>query len=145
MATSYIATADVNAVIGDDLRQSLFTPEGGSYDSTTYDRAVELASIMARSALANAGYSTGDTTSSDMVTVTALSFFFNIAFSRKKLEVPAGVQAIFNGVPEGVRIGEIPIPGLSPDELGAVGGSKFTPSTGTTGKPRVFKNLRSVY
>lgn len=145
MATSYLATADVNAVIGDNVRQALFTEEGGTYDSTQYDRAVELASMMARSALENAGYAPGESTSNDMVTITALSFFLHMAYGRKKMEIPASVSAIFAGVPEGVRVGEVPIPGLSPDELGGVGGSEFTDSTSTSGKPRIFKNLRTLF
>lgn len=149
MATDYIAAADVDALIGTKTRQALFTDDdaGSSYDSTEFDRACELASIIARAACENAGYTTGTSTTNDMVVVAALAVFLKFAFGRKGQSVPEAFATILDGIPEGVRQGLVPLPGLDPDAYEGVGGVKFTdPSaTSSTGKPRIMGGLRKIF
>lgn len=149
MAAALIDTDDVDAVIGTDVRQKLFTDEAdsGVYSSTKFTRVVNLASAMANAALSNAGYPVGDSTTNDMVKLLALSIAVRMAYARKQQEPPADVLSLLGGLPEGVRAGDVPVPGLSPDAQDAVGGVKFTgSSTSVTGdKPPIFKDLRTLY
>jgi hypothetical protein len=149
MAAALIDTADVDAVIGEDVRQRLFTDsaDDGAYNGTKFTRAVNLASAMANAALENAGYPVGDSTTNDTVKLLTLSIFVRMAYARKQQAPPEDVVALLGGLPEGVRAGDVPVPGLSPDAQDAVGGVKFSGSTTTTvgDKPQIFGGLRTLY
>jgi len=147
MTTNYLTTADVDALISTEVRQALFTAaaEGSTYDSTQFDRAAELASVTARAALENAGYNSGDATTHDLVVVVALGVFVRMAFGRKGEPVPESIEAAIGNLPEGVRIGEVPVPGLTPDAKSGVGGNRWSPTTGTGARPAVMDKLRGIY
>ena len=147
MTTNYIAVADVDGLLERTVWQSLFTEQGGSYDAAAvirFTRCSQLASMIARTALENAGYSPGEATTNDGVIMTALSVFLQMAYGRKKLAMPEALQPLLLALPEGVRIGEVPIPDLDPDAQDGVGGVAFTDST-SSGRPAIMTQLRDVY
>ena len=147
MATNYIAAADVDGILERTVWNALFTEAGGSYDAAAivrFTRCSQLASMVARSALENAGYAPGESTTDDMVIMTALAVFAQMAFARKKLAMPEALQPLLLSLPEGVRIGEVPVPDLDPDAQDGVGGVAFTDST-STGRPAVMTGLRDYY
>ncbi len=127
---SYITATDINAVIDDGARQALFTPTGSSYDSGTFSTCVMHASEIVKAAALNAGYTLGDTTTNQTVKTATVGQFLALAFARKQQSLPEQFWAMFN-MTEGIRTGNIPIPGATPSETAAIGGSKFS-STDTT-------------
>lgn len=141
----YVTTADFDAVC--DARAALFD-DGGSFSSTHFEKAADLASAMARAVAENAGYNTGDGDSSDndMVKALALSYLVHMAYGRRQREVPAALSAILAPLPEGVWSGDLPIPGLTPSAADAVGGIASTDRspTSTSGRPPIFKDLSKV-
>jgi len=150
MPTSYLDTDDFDALVGGRTRLVLFddsaAEDGTGYSSTLFDRAAQLASIRARAAMENAGYSPGDSTTEDGVTIVALAALISFAFGRKGLSVPEATQTILADLLEGVRVGDVPIPNLSPSSADGVGGIKSTDrsTTSTTGRPPIFKDLYKV-
>lgn len=151
MAASYIATTDVDAVIGTKERQKLFTDDeaGSAYDSTEYDRVVELASELIKVAGKHAGYTLGDSSTDQSVKLATIGAFLPMAYGRKGLAVPAPLVWMTN-LAEAIRRGEYPLTGTSPDTDHARGGSQFTESSATvTGsRPSVYNGttpLRTLY
>lgn len=150
MPTNYIDDADIDGWLEPAVWQELFKQQNGTYDSNAVARrvrAADFASMLARTALENAGYTPGTSTDNDAVKTTAMAFFLRIAFGRKKLAMPDAYDVILAGLPEGVRLGQVPIPDLDADPDHAVGGNQWTESdTSVTGsKPRVFGDLRETF
>ena len=142
----YVDTDDFDAVC--DARAALFDDGAGAFSSTLFERAADIASALARSAAENAGYDTGDGTSSsnDMVKALALCGLVQIAYGRRQEEVPTATQAILGGLLEAARTGELPIPDLTVDPSTAVGGVTSTNRsvTSSSGRPPIFKNIADV-
>lgn len=104
----YVTTADFDAIC--DARLKLFADAAGAYDSTIFDRANELASGMAKSYAINAGYDLGDAGSTnDTVKSFALAFLVRLAYGRRQREVPPAIEATIAGMPDAIRLGELPI------------------------------------
>lgn len=139
MATSYITTTEVDGLIGSARRQALFTPQGGSYDSTRFAYVAQLASVAVRIAAKGAGYTLGDTSTNETVQMAALGQFLLIAYGQKGEKVPEQFAAIVN-LTEAIRVGQVKIVGLAPDAYEGVGGAKFTESATsiTSSAPRIF-------
>lgn len=151
MAVRYITADDFDALVGADVRQSLWD-DGSGYDSAVFNRSAEFASVLARAAAENAGYTTSATetdgsTSDDMTKMLALSALVRMGYSRKQLSVPPDLLELIGGLLEAARTGDLPIPDLSPTERDAVGGVKFTNSSATaaSGKPPIFADLHKLY
>ena len=145
---AYIDTDDMDALVGEDVRQALFTDESdsGAYNSTKFARAAAMATDIVRAACLNAGYADpGTTTSIELLKAATLGAMIDWAFRRRQ-EVP-GEYAYLIALPEAIRTGEVPVPGLTPDAQNAPGGVRFTDSstTSSTGKPSRFKDLRDYY
>jgi hypothetical protein len=150
MTVRYITTTDVAAIMGTDVLAGLFT-DNGTADTSARDRALELASTLARASAKNAGYDTGeqnDGTGSEMVKALALSAFVQLAYGRKQQTPPDATMSIIGALIEAARTGDLPIPDLSPSAQDAVGGVRFTDSTSTGSRyAPIFTGgrLRSVY
>ncbi len=145
----YITTADVDAVMGSDVLGALFT-DAGTLDTAARDRALELASTLARASAKNAGYDLGDQsdgTGVEMAKALALSAFVQLAYGRKQQTPPEATMAIIGALIEAARVGDLPIPDMTPDARGAVGGVRFTDSTSTSSAytPVFVGRLRGVY
>jgi hypothetical protein len=151
-AATYITTADVDAQIGTAERQALFTDDaaGSSYDSTEFDRVVELASAACRVAGKHAGYTLGTSSTDDSVKLVTLGAFLTMAYGRKGQSVPVALTWLTNLL-EGLRLGEYPLTETDPDPDHARGGNQFTESTsGVTGSsPSIYNDednpLRGCY
>jgi len=150
MTVRYITTTDVAAIMGSDVLTGLFT-DNGTLSTAARDRALELASTLARASAKNAGYDTGDQndgTGSEMVKALSLSAFVQMAYGRKQQTPPEATMSIIGALIEAARTGDLPIPDLSPSAQDAVGGVRFTDSTslGSRYAP-IFTGgrLRSVY
>lgn len=133
MAVRYITTTDVAAVMGSDVLAKLYT-DSGTYDTAARDRAMELASTLARAAALNAGYDLGDSSSGsgvEMAKALALSAFVQMSYGRKQLDVPPATLGIIGALIEAARTGDLPIPELDPTAQDAAGGVRFTDSTST--------------
>ena len=143
----YVTTADVDALIGSDVRKALFsdTDDPADYSSTFFDAQVLMASAVIRSAALNSGYETGATTTSDIVKLAALGQLLMMAYGRKSQAIPDQFATAIN-LAEGIRSGQIPIPDLTPTARDAVGGNSFTESDPTIegSRPQVFGNLRNL-
>ncbi len=144
MPTSYVTTADFDAMLEPELRRELFATNGG-YDETVFTRAAQLASAMARSAAKNAGYLVDDETTDDMLRLAALSLLVRMAYARKQRSVPDELTALFGVVPDAIRNGDLPLIETEVDAGDAVGGVEFTPSSALTtsdrARPARLKNL----
>lgn len=145
----YITTADVDAVMGSDVLGALFT-DASVLDTAARDRALELASTLARASAQNAGYDLGDQsdgTGVEMAKALALSAFVQLAYGRKQQTPPEATMAIIGALIEAARVGDLPIPDMTPDARGAVGGVRFTDSTSTSSAytPVFVGRLRGVY
>ncbi len=145
----YITTADVDAVMGSDVLGALFT-DASVLDTAARDRALELASTLARASAQNAGYELGDQsdgTGVEMAKALALSAFVQLAYGRKQQTPPEATMAIIGALIEAARVGDLPIPDMTPDARGAVGGVRFTDSTSTSSAytPVFVGRLRGVY
>lgn len=148
-AVRYITTADVDAVMGSDVLAALFT-DNGVLSTAARDRALELASTLARASAQNAGYDLGtqsDGTGVEMAKALALSAFTQLAYGRKQQTPPEATMAIIGALIEAARVGDLPIPDMTPDARGAVGGVRFTDSTSTSSAytPVFVGRLRGVY
>lgn len=131
MSAAYITTTDVDALIGTDVRQALFTTPTVAYSSTHFDRVVELASALVKSAAKNAGYTLGDTSTDELVKLATLAEFIKMApANRKGIKVGAEFVAQFGGTMEAIRNGSLPL-AADPDLVGGVGGATFSATTGT--------------
>ena len=131
MAAAYITSTDVDAMIGLDVRQSLFTTPTVAYSSTHFDRVVEIASALVKSAAKNAGYTLGDTTTDDLVKVATLAEFLKIApANRKGITVGKAFIEQYGGTMEAIRNGSLPL-ATAPDAAAGVAGSEFSSTTGT--------------
>jgi len=143
---AYLTTDDVDAIVGATERQSFFT-DAGAYNSALFTKINNLASALGQAAAQNAGYSASS--DNDMVKAMTLGAFVRLMYGRKQLEVPKHTLEVLGGLLEGVRVGEVPIPGLSPDAQDAVGGNDISPQSATSasGRPAVFNNkgLRKVF
>lgn len=131
MTVRYITTTDIAAIMGSDVLAALFT-DNGTADTAARDRAMELASTMARASAQNAGYDLGeqnDGTGVEMAKAIALSAFVQLAYGRKQQTPPESTMAIIGALIEAARVGDLPIPDLSPDAQDAVGGVRFTDTT----------------
>ncbi len=139
MPATYIDTDDVDAVLDSDTRQDLFTPVGGAYTASYFDRSVQLASELVKAAASNAGYTLGDTTTNETVKLATLGQLLGFAYARRQLELPAQFWGLIN-LSEAIRTGDVPLVGLTPSESAAVGGSGFstTDSTVTGSREQVF-------
>ena len=135
------------------IRKSIGTEEANNLtgsDSDVQDQLIAQASALMDSVLSNAGYATplSGTVSTypDLVKMGTLGAFLPLAYGRKGLAVPEQLL-VHTNVFSAIRTGDLEIPGLSPSARDAVGGVKFTDSSTTTtsGKPRIFRNLRKVY
>lgn len=150
MTVRYITTTDVAAIMGTDVLAGLFT-DNGTLSTAARDRAMELASTLARASAKNAGYDTGeqnDGTGAEMVKALALSAFVQMAYGRKQQTPPEATMSIIGALIEAARTGDLPIPELAPSAEGAVGGVRFTDSTSTgSAYAPVFtgNRLRAVY
>lgn len=150
MTVRYITTTDVAAIMGTDVLAGLFT-DNGTLSTAARDRALELASTLARASAKNAGYDTGeqnDGTGSEMVKALALSAFVQMAYGRKQQTPPEATMSIIGALIEAARTGDLPIPDLSPSAQDAVGGVRFTDSTSLDSRyAPIFTGgrLRSVY
>lgn len=150
MTVRYITTTDVAAIMGSDVLAGLFT-DNGIMSTAARDRALELASTLARASAKNAGYNTGDQndgTGSEMVKALSLSAFVQMAYGRKQQTAPEATMSIIGALIEAARTGDLPIPDLSPSAQDAVGGVRFTDSTSVGSRyAPLFTGgrLRSVY
>jgi len=139
----YVDTDDVDALIGTSERLALWDDtaprDGSSFSTSLFNRAVDMASVLIQASAENAGYSIGSTTTNDMVKIATLVVLIPWAYGRRGKPTPANVLELAKGVPEALRVGALPIPGMDPDASEAIGGSKWVDSTDTTdGRPPVF-------
>jgi hypothetical protein len=150
MTVRYFTSADIAAIMGSDVLGALFT-DADVLSTTARDRAMELASTMARASALNAGYELGDQndgTGVEMAKAIALSAFVQLAYGRKQQSPPESTMAIIGALIEAARVGDLPIPDLAASAQGAVGGVRFTDSTSVGSRfAPVFTNgrLRGVY
>ena len=148
MATNYISPADFDAIAGGStMRQKLYTPAGGTYSSTDFERASQLASSRVRAAALSAGYEIGETTSSDAVILAAVGYLATMAFGRNTEKVPTQFHEAIN-IFKQIDNGELRILGVSPTVSAAVGGAKFTgiDANVSTDHPQIFNRAsRGLY
>lgn len=134
---AFIDTDYVDNAIGSDVRSNV------APDSNAFDQFEAMARAKVKAACAFAGYELGDTTTNDMVKMLTLGQWVWIAYgARKGLEVPGAILDSLRLL-DGVRQGEVPIPGLTPSSRDGVGGTKFsTTSTNVASsvdtRPRMF-------
>lgn len=144
MSAAYIDTTFVDRHIGQDARLALFD-DGAGYEAATLTALINTASAILKAALQNAGYSPGDSTTSDLVKIATFGQFVLMAYGRKGLKVPDQF-ATSVALAEGIRSGAVPVPDTDPSTRDGVGGVLFTDSSDTTstGKPAIFSrdNLR---
>lgn len=152
MAAIYIDDDYVDALTGGSDKREAFFNDGGGYQSTYFDQAVLTASARVKSAGEAAGYSLGDTTTSEIVKEATLGQFLLLMYGRKDRSPPKIYQSYVD-MCEAIRLGVIPIPDATPEAIEAVGGVEFTSSdaedatgiaTGDT-RPPVFKTLRNYW
>lgn len=125
---AYIDTSYIDAFLGPEVRQELFT-DNGTYDSTRVDTVIEAADDRVFQQLKTAGYTpppVASGTSDGMIKQASLGQFILMAYKRptKSLDIPPDLRqyvdvlgAIFEG-----RI--IPTT-LKASRIGAVGGVKI--------------------
>lgn len=138
MAAAFIDATFVDRHLGQDVRLALFD-DGAGYESATLTALINTASAILKAALQNAGYSAGDTTSSDLIRIATFGQFVLMAYGRKGLKVPEQF-ATSVALAEGIRSGAVPVPDTAPSTRDGVGGVLFTDSSATTstGKPAIF-------
>lgn len=140
MAVNYVSTDDFDAVAGGSgVRQKLYTPAGGSYSSTNFTRASQLASSRIQAAAQAAGYTLGATTTIDIVILATIGQQIKMAYGAKLEQIPQQFAEAVS-LADDMISGRVPIPGLTPSTGGAVGGASFTGHTteSTTDHPQVF-------
>lgn len=146
MAASYVATADVDALIGSERRQALWSNESEVYQSAEYERAVELASEKVRIACKAAGYTLGDSTTDDSVKLATVGQLLLMGYGRKGERVPDQFAAEVS-LMEAIRLGHVHLSSTAADGFDGVGGSKFSESRTsiTTSAPRIFSRKEQDY
>jgi len=155
MAVRYVTTDDFDAICSAPVRRALFDDstagDGTGYVDSLFIRAAELASSLAKAAAQNAGYDTGDeedgSDSVDAVRALALSALVRIAYGRRQKTVPEAIQETLGGLMEGVRVGDVPIPDLTPSAALGVGGVTSTDASSSTsgGRPPVMRDIKDYY
>lgn len=141
MAAIYIDSTYVDGYLGTDRRQALFN-DGSGYVSTYFDQLVLSASDLVKAAALNAGYTLGDTTTSQTVKTATFGAFLMLAYGRKDQPVPEQYATTVNLI-EAIRTGAVPLPGVEPDGATAIGGADFTEtstsiSSADGSRPQVF-------
>ena len=148
MAAAYLSTDDVDALIGADVRQALFTTPSVAYSSTHFTRVNQMASAIVKSAAKNAGYTLGDTTTDDVVVTATLAEFIKMApANRKGIAVGKAFVDQYGGTMEAIRSGQLPL-GSGPDTVQGVGGSTFSetdPTAEDTYAPVLSRSNLSGY
>jgi hypothetical protein len=148
----YIDTDYVDALCGGSSKRQAFFDDGSGYDGDAFDQAVLTASERVKAAGLAAGYSLGDTTTSELVKEATFGQFLVIMYGRQE-RTPTYQFRSYIDLCEAIRSGLVPIPGATPDTTDAVGGVEFTSSdandstgigTGDTRVP-VFKTLRNYW
>lgn len=148
---AYIDSDYIDAFIGSDEREGLFT-DNGTYTASYETQVITSASERVLAAANAAGYSLGSTTTNELVKQATFGQFIVLAYGRKGLTPPERYTTEIL-MADNIRLGRIIITSSSPDNLQAVGAADFTSSDpdDTTGvaegdvKPQIFKTLRSVW
>lgn len=144
MTVRYVTTDDFDSIVDASVRADLYD-DGAGFSTVLFARAAELASTLARSAASNAGYESGDSVTEseavDMVKALALSAMVRLAYGRKGRTVPEATAEVLGALLAAVQVGDLPIPGLTPDPADAVGGVEGSDRTIATGHPQVFKDI----
>jgi len=128
---AYIDNADIDAVIGANTRQALFTDDGETYAADGADRVtrlIALSSDLVKAYAKNSGYSVGDTTTEDRVKMATLGVFVELAYQRseKGLDLPDGwATSPMKLAAEAILTGDMPLE-ASLDKGSAVGGWLFS-------------------
>ena len=119
---NFIDSTDVDAVMDSRVREDLFD-DGAGYNTTAFDAACSLASTLAQSAVEKAGYLVEDDEDAPvpMLRAVALSVFVQAAYGRKSREVPPALLGVIGALAEAARVGDLPIPGISPTLDSAIG------------------------
>lgn len=150
-SAAYIDEADVDAMVGADVRTGLFTTADTVYSTAHFTRLVQLASALVRSAAKNAGYTLGTTTSDDFVKIATLIEFIVMApANRKGLEIGKDFVDRYGTLHAAIAAGNLPLIDIDPDPAAGIGGVVWTSSdeTDATGiaegnvKPQTMKRLR---
>lgn len=143
--SAYLATSDVDALIGANERQALFSDDNtvAGYSVTYFTSLNEKASAVIQSAAKNAGYTLGATTTDDLVKLCTLGQIIAMAYGRKGLLVPSQWQYIVDMRTDLIN-GNLPL-SMSPDAADAVGGLQWSDQTSTTGnggRVQIFSRLK---
>lgn len=130
MPIQYVDSDDFDAVV--NIRVDLYD-DGAGYVVGVFDRACEIASSIALSAMRQAGYNPAEDSLDDMVKATALAVLVYLAYGRKQRTVPESTALIFAALPEAIRTGALPlIDEAIANVTEAVGGVAFTSQDDTT-------------
>jgi len=148
MSAAYIDETYIQAFIGLDVMQALFTTPSAEYSATHLGVAVNAASALVKMAAKNAGYTLGDTTTDDTVKLATLAEFIKMAPGmRKGLTVAQSFVDQFAGLMSAIANGTLPLDS-DPDTVGGVGGSTFsetdtsvTPTADAPTFPPVFNRF----
>ncbi len=124
MAAVYLTSADIDALVGTDVRTALFVDDTGN---THLARCIQLASAVIKSAAHRAGYTgLGDTTTDEQVIAATLGQFLVLMYNRKQQRVPPEFFEVVNMATE-IREGRLPLLGLTASTTSAAaGGAAFS-------------------
>lgn len=125
---AYIDTSYIDAFLGPEVRQELFT-DNGTYDSTRVDTVIAAADGRVVQALKSAGYTppaVASGTSDEVIKQASLGQFILMAYRRptKSLSIPTDLRQYID-VLGGIYEGTIRPSTLTPARIAAVGGVKI--------------------
>ena len=144
----HVSYTEVDYAIGEAAAEALI-------DATDLimDQLIQQASALVDSALNNAGYTPPGTSKGSesaaghLVKMATIGALLPLLYGRKGLRPPEELYSLYGGTLNNIADGTVPVPDLAPSAKGGVGGVKFSDSssTSTTGRPRVFGDLRDDY
>lgn len=138
---AYFTSGEVDAAITTTTRIGLV----GSATTTasSFGQYEKWARSDVQAAAQVAGYSLGDTTSNDTIKRLAIAKWYSLAASiRSGIPIPDEIREQLFRL-EQLRLGQYPIPGLTPSSRDGVGGSKFSSQSETSTSGRTQFMSRS--
>lgn len=141
---AYLTTADVDALIGTNERQAMFSDDNtvAGYSATYFTALNTFASAIVQSAAKNAGYELGATTTDDVVKMATLGQVIAMVYGRKGLPIPSLWQP-FVDMRNELLNGNLPLV-AEPETITGVGGFTWSDQseTATDAKPQIFSRSK---
>lgn len=124
---AYIDNTYIENAIGNAEHTALFT-DSGTLNTAARTQLIASADARISDALAQAGYAPPATTTNVTIRDGSLGVYIRLAYGRKGATVPEQFATI-TSLEERIGNGDLPVYGLDPSAIGAVGGSKFSESS----------------